>query len=209
MLFIERAHPGEDQDRLLDARLVNLNRLESAFQCGVALDVLAVLVQRGRADRLQFTTGKCRLQDIGGIDRALGRSGSDQRVQLVDEEDAAGLLDLADDLLQALFELAPVLGAGDQRADIERDQPFVLQLLGHVAVDDPLRQPLDDGRLADAGFANQRRIVLGPPGKDLHHPVDLGRRPISGPSLSVRAASVRSKPSASMYGVLVCCLLWL
>ena len=29
---------------------------------------------------------------------------------------------------------------------------------------------------------------------------------MSGPSLPVRAASVRSKPSASMYGVLVCCL---
>jgi hypothetical protein len=35
--------------------------------------------------------------------------------KLVDEEDAvAGALDLLDDLLQALFELTAVLGAGDE-----------------------------------------------------------------------------------------------
>ena len=175
VVLVERADPGEDQDRLLDARLVDLNRLESPLQRRVPLDVLAVLVERRRADRLQLTSRERGLEDVGGIDRALGGSRPDQRVQLVDEEDAAGLLDLADDLLQALFELAAVLRARDQRADIERDQPLVLQLLGNIAADDSLRQPLDDGRLADARFADQRRIVLRPPRQDLHDPVDLGR----------------------------------
>ena len=177
VVFVERADAGEDQDRLFDARLVDLNRLEAPLQRRVALDVLAVLVERRCADRLQLAAREGGLEDVGGVDRALGGAGADQRVQLVDEEDAAGLLDLADDLLQPLFELAAVLGARDQRADIERDEPLVLQLLRHVAADDPLRQPLDDGRLADAGFADQRRIVLGAPGEDLHHPVDLGRPP--------------------------------
>ena len=88
---------------------------------------------------------------------------------------AAGLLDLVDDLLQPLFELAAVLGAGDQRADVERDQALVLQLLRHVAGDDALGQPFDDGRLADARLADQGRVVLGAAGEDLHHPLDLGR----------------------------------
>ena len=94
-------------------------------------------------------------------------------MQLVDEEDAAGLLDLGDDLLQPLFELAAVLGAGDQRADIERDQPLVLQLLRHIAADDALGQAFDDGGLADARLADQRRVVLGAPREDLHHALDL------------------------------------
>ena len=32
--------------------------------------------------------------------------------------------------------------------------------LRHVAADDPLRQSFDDGRLADAGFADEDRVVL-------------------------------------------------
>ena len=36
-----------------------------------------------------------------------------------------------------------------------------LQAFRHVAVDDAQRQALDDRRLADAGLADQHRIVLG------------------------------------------------
>ena len=50
---------------------------------------------------------------------------------------------------------------------------LVLERIGHVAVDDPLRQPLDDRRLADAGLADQHRVVLGAPRQHLHHPADL------------------------------------
>ena len=105
----------------------------------------------------------------------------------------------ADDLLQALFELAAVLGAGDQRADIEREQALVLQRLGHVAVDDPLGQPLDDGGLADARLADQGRVVLGAAGEDLHDALDLvlaADQRVQ--ACSCGAASVRSKPSASI-----------
>jgi hypothetical protein len=56
-------------------------------------------------------------------------------VQLVDETGSGRrLLDLGEDGLQPLLELAAVLRAGDQRAHVEReDGPLVLQALGHVA----------------------------------------------------------------------------
>ena len=50
---------------------------------------------------------------------------------------------------------------------------LVPERLGHVAVHDPLGQPLDDRGLADAGLADEHRIVLGAPGEHLHHPADL------------------------------------
>ena len=69
-----------------------MHRLEAPLQRGVALDVLAVLVQGGRADALELAAGERRLEDVGGVDRALGGAGADQRVQLVDEQDASFVL---------------------------------------------------------------------------------------------------------------------
>ena len=45
--------------------------------------------------------------------------------------------------------------------------------LGHVAADDALRQPLDDGRLADARLADQHRVVLGAAREHLDDAADL------------------------------------
>ena len=45
--------------------------------------------------------------------------------------------------------------------------------LGHVAVDDAQRQALDDRRLADAGLADQDRIVLGSARQHLDGAADL------------------------------------
>ena len=86
---------------------------------------------------------------------------------------ALGVGDFLQDGLQPLLELAAVLRAGDQRPHVERDDLLVLQALGHVLPDDPLRQPFDDGRLADAGLADQHRVVLRPPREDLDDAADL------------------------------------
>ena len=117
-----------------DRGLVDLDLLEAALQRGVALEVLAVLVERGRADRLQLAAGERRLQDRGGVDRALGGAGADQVVELVDEEDdVAALGDLLHHLLQPLLELAAVLRAGDERGQVERVDLLVAQQLRDLA----------------------------------------------------------------------------
>ena len=55
--------------------------------------------------------------------------GADERVQLVDEDDELpfGVGDLLEHGLEPLLELAAELGAGDQRAEVERDEPLVLE----------------------------------------------------------------------------------
>ena len=162
VLLVALADAHQDLDGLLERRLLDHDRLEAALEGGVALDVLAVLVERGGADALQLAAGERRLEDVGGVDRALGRAGADERVELVDEEDrVVGVAQLLDDLLEPLLELAAVLGAGDERADVERQDALVEQDLGHVAGDDPVGQALGDGRLADARLADQGRVVLG------------------------------------------------
>ena len=75
--------------------------------------------------------------------------------------------------LQPLLELAAVFGARDQRAHVERQQLLVLQAFRHVAVEDAQRQALDDGGLADAGLADQHRIVLGAAGQHLDGAADF------------------------------------
>ena len=79
--------PAQDRDRVLDRRLADEHRLEAALERGVLLDVLAVLVERRRADRAQLAAREHRLEQVGGVDRALGGAGADDRVQLVDEQD--------------------------------------------------------------------------------------------------------------------------
>ena len=119
VLVLEAA---EDRDRVLDRRLLDHHRLEPALERLVLLDVLAVLVERRRADAAQLAARERGLQEIRRVGRAFGRAGADERVQLVDEQDhaALGRRDLLEHGLQALLELAAVLRAGDQRAEIER-----------------------------------------------------------------------------------------
>ena len=72
-------------------RLIDEHRLEAAFQGRVLLDVLAVLVERGRADAVQFAAGQHRLEQVAGVHRAFGLARADDGVQLVDEQDDLAL----------------------------------------------------------------------------------------------------------------------
>ena len=167
---------AQDADGVLDGRLADQHRLEAALQRGVLLDVLAVLVEGGRADHPQLAAGQHRLEHVAGVHRALALAGADDGVQLVEEGDdlPVGVLDLLQDGLEPLLELAAVLRAGDHRAEVEGDELLVAQRLGDVAGDDPLGQPFDDRGLADAGLADQHRVVLRTPGEHLDDAADLG-----------------------------------
>ena len=157
-----------------DRRLLDVDRLEPPLERRVLLEVLAVLVARRRADRLQLAAREHRLEDAGRVDRALGRAGADERVQLVDEQhDVAAGPDLLEDLLQPLLEVAAVAGAGHERAEVERVDLLALERLGNLALDDVLGEALDDRGLADAGLADQHRVVLGPARQHLHDALDL------------------------------------
>ena len=75
--------------------------------------------------------------------------------------------------LQPLLELAAVLRAREERAEVERPDALPLEPLGHVSRDDPLREPLHDRGLAHAGIADEDGIVLRAAREHLDHAPDL------------------------------------
>jgi hypothetical protein len=120
-----------------------------------------------------------RLEQVGGVHHpARGGTGADDRVDLVDEQDRVLLfLQLREQALEALLEIAAVLGAREQRTQVERVDHAGAQHVGHLAVDDALGQPLGDRGLAHPGFADQQRIVLAPAREDLRHALELRGTP--------------------------------
>ena len=68
VLLVAVAEPLEDLDRLALGRRLDHDHLEAAVQGAVLLDVLAILVERGGADALDFAAGEARLEHVRGVD---------------------------------------------------------------------------------------------------------------------------------------------
>mmetsp|Transcript_11094 Transcript_11094/g.26124 ORF Transcript_11094/g.26124 Transcript_11094/m.26124 type:complete len:306 (+) Transcript_11094:201-1118(+) len=175
MDLVPRLQPAEDADRVLRTGLIDQHLLESALEGLVLLDVLAILVDRRGADAAQLAAGQGGFEQVGRVHAALGRSGADDRVHLVDEQYDLPrvVLHLLEDVFEPLLELTAELGPGHQRAEVEADEAIVLEAVGDVAGQHPLGDALGDGRLAHPRVADQDGIVLGPPGQDLDGPADL------------------------------------
>ena len=165
---------AQDRDRLLDARFGHHHRLEAPRQRHVLLDQ-TVLVRRRRADARELASRQLRLEKVGRVDGALGGAGADDGVELVDEEDdlAVRLAHVAQHRLQPLLELAAVLGARHERAEVERHHAPAAHRVGHLVVGDALREALDHRRLAHARLADEHRVVLPPARQHLDRPPDL------------------------------------
>ncbi len=197
--LVRLLQPAQDGDGVRHRRLADEDRLEAPLERGVLLDVLAVLVERRRADAAQFPARQHWLEHVRRVDRAFGGACADDRVQLVDEEDevALGVANLGEDGLQPLLELAAVLRAGEERADVERPHPLALQPFGDVAVDDALCEPLDDGGLAPlpgSPISFRGCSSCGAESTWMTRQISSSR-PMTGSSLPCSAASVRSRPN--------------
>mmetsp|Transcript_4321 Transcript_4321/g.10665 ORF Transcript_4321/g.10665 Transcript_4321/m.10665 type:complete len:613 (+) Transcript_4321:595-2433(+) len=166
---------AQDRHHLLDGRLLDQHLLEASLEGGVLLDVLAVLLQSGGTDAAQRTAAQQRLEQVGRVHRALaGGTRTHHHVDLVDEQDhlALLLLHLLQHRLESLLELSLVGGARDQRTQIQAHDAR-LQVLGHVAAHDALRQALHDRRLAHTRLTDQHRVVLGAAREHADHAPDL------------------------------------
>ncbi len=80
MRFITLAQALQHLDGILDGRFIHEHRRKTALQRAVALDVLAIFIQRGGAHTLQLAAGQGRLEHIAGIHSALRRACADDGV---------------------------------------------------------------------------------------------------------------------------------
>ena len=192
--FVALLQTTQNGDGVLHRWLGHGHHLEAALERGILLDVLAVFVHRGGADAVQLSARQRRLDHVGGIERAFGRTGAHQRVQLVDEENdlAFALRDRLEQRLEALLEFTAELRARHDRAHVEYQELPVAQCVGHIAVGDALRETLHDGGLAHARIADEHGVVLGAAGEDLHRPPDLLVAADHRVGLPARARAVRS-----------------
>ncbi len=95
-------------------------------------------------------------------------------MNFIDEQNRARLLlDFREHRLQALLEIASILGARHQRAHVERIDRGIQQHVGHLVLDDHAGQAFRDRRLADARLAHVQGIVLAPAAQDLDGAFDL------------------------------------
>ena len=117
-------------------------------------------------------------------------------------------LELLEHLLQPLLEIAAIAGARQQRAHVEREHRRRRQHFRHFAVDDALGEAFGDRGLADAGFADEQRVVLLAPAQHLNGAVDLGiaadhRVDLAVARLLVEVDAVGVERLALLLGILV------
>ena len=76
-------------------------------------------------------------------------------------------------IFQAFFKIPAITRARKHTRHIHGKHRFVIQLFGHVAVDDKLCKPFDDRAFPNARFAYQNGIVFQTAGKHLYHLLDF------------------------------------
>ena len=136
---------------------------------------------------MQFAARQSRLEQVRGIHRPVGLAGADQCVHLVDEQNdpSVGRCYFRENRFQPFLKFAAVFGACNQSAHVECQQLLVLEAFRHVAIDDAQCKAFGNCRLADARFADQHRIVLGPARQHLDGAADFLVAPDDGIELAL------------------------
>ena len=174
VLLVLRRDAAEDLGGLIDGGRLEGDRREAAQDRGVALVDLAHAFGRRGREQADLAAREERLEQVAdaGARHALAEEG----VDLLDDEDALAVLllrELVDDGLQALLDLAAELRASDERARVELVDVRRREVRGDVAVRDAIGERVHEGRLADAGLADDERVVLEAALEDLQQAPDL------------------------------------
>ena len=174
MCFVLPLDTLQDADSLFLCGFFHRNRLESPLQCGILLNILAILRDRGRTDQLDLSASQGRFHDIGRINCPLGASGTDDRMQFIQKQDDISIIrDFFYYLFDPFLEFATILTASYHPRQIKRQQSLVLHRKRYISRHDPGCQSFHHGGLANTGFPDQAGIVLRPSAQDLDHSADF------------------------------------
>ena len=169
---------------LVDRRFADHDRLEPAFERRVFLTwPCGTQVERAVAPmHCSSPRAMRRLDDVGRVDpcaprprrRSTAACASSSMNRMISPAAPAGASSITR-FRCGFFEarrgsLVPGKQAGKVDAVITR---LSRKRLGNLSLDNALGQAFGDRRLADAGFADEGRVVFGPPREDLNDALDL------------------------------------
>ena len=179
VFFEARAQTLQYLDRLRHRGLRDLDFLKTSRQRMIFLEDSAVFLVGGRADATQLPTGEGRLYQIRRIHHATGGgSGADDRMDLVDKEDCAGIVaQFRQHAFQSFLEIPAIFCPGKQRPHVERIDRAVGKQCRHLALEDLSCKTLGQRSLANPGIADIKRVVLTPPAENFNCPFDLDLAP--------------------------------
>ncbi len=111
---------AQNRDCILNPRSFDLDRLEATLKGGVFLHILTILIQCGRANTVQLTTGQHGFEHVAGIRGALGLTRAYDRVNLINKKQDTSFsgLDLIQNRLEPLFKITAELGTRHQRCHV-------------------------------------------------------------------------------------------
>ena len=101
------------------------------------------------------------------------------------------LAHLVQDRLEALLEIAAILGAGQQRAHIKRINGAVLKNVRHFTIDNLLGQAFSDRSFPDTRFTHEQWIILAAATEDLDGALDFMRAANQWINLSLTRALIQ------------------
>ena len=161
--------PAQNADGVFNRRFGHVDFLETARQGTVFFEDPAKFLERGGTDAANVTRGQQWLEQVGSVHHAArSRTGTDDRVDFIDKQNRLrAFLQLAEQRLEALLEIATVLGTRQQGAEIQGVDDAVSQQVRHLIVDDTLGQALGNRGFTHAGLADQQRVVFAPTRQNL------------------------------------------
>ena len=124
---------------------------------------------------MQLATRQGGFEHVASVHGPLGLASADHGVQFVNEDDRHALVfgQCVEYRLQAFFELAAKFGPRQQGRHVERQHAFAAQRIGHFARHNALGQTFNNGGFANAGLADQDRVVFGAPLQHLDGAADF------------------------------------
>ena len=171
--------PVQDAFRIRHGRLVDVDLLKPPAEGLVTLEGGFVFGEGGRTDAAQFAAGQSRFEQVRGVHHAaFNGAGAHDGVDFVDKQDGPRFVAQGfEHGLEALLELAAVLGAGDQGAHIQGVHLGVAERFRDLAALNLEGQTLGDSGLADAGLADVDRVVLAAAAQHLDGALDFRLAP--------------------------------
>ena len=154
----------KDFNGLLLGGLADLDGLKTPFKRAVLFNIFAVFFKRCCADNLKLAPCKRRLEDICGVNRALGGACAYKIMNLINKEDNVLCLGyLVDTAFYSFFKISSVFCSGNHSGKVKRHNALILEQLGNLALCNPQRQTFRNRGFAYARLAYKAGIVLGAP----------------------------------------------